>query len=123
MASRRKIPTDLDATQSPIATQNGDFSNTSKPATSSSSHGGNSNAANPFLPTTTEALLLSIYPTTLLLGSLFSLLSPTSRSSPYNPISQSHERSSAPSYFATKSNIFNQYFVKVGWFWISLALL
>ncbi|KAF7948617.1 uncharacterized protein EAE97_004028 [Botrytis byssoidea] len=75
----------------------------------------------PFLPTTFEAILLSIYPATLLLGSIFSVLSPDVRASVYNPVLQSHPPSTAPSYFAKKSNIFNQYFVKQGWAWISAS--
>ena len=75
----------------------------------------------PFFPTRLEALLLAIYPTTLLLGSIFSTLSPTSRSAPYSAVSQSHPPEFAPSYFAQKKNIFNVYFVKIGWFWTTLA--
>lgn len=75
----------------------------------------------PFLPTRLEAQLLAIYPLTLLLGSIFSTLSPSSRSAPYSAISQSHDPAFAPSYFAQKKNVFNVYFVKVGWFWTSLA--
>ncbi|KAH5404991.1 hypothetical protein HBI44_194480 [Parastagonospora nodorum] len=75
----------------------------------------------PFLPTRLEAQLISIYPLTLLLGSIFSTLSPTSRSAPYSADSQSHLPEFAPSYFAQKKNVFNVYFVKVGWFWTTLA--
>jgi len=75
----------------------------------------------PFLPTSLEALLLTIYPATLFLGSLFSLLNPSARSAPYNPTTQSHPPSSAPSYFAQKRNLFNVFFVKIGWFWTTLA--
>ncbi|GAB7339689.1 hypothetical protein MBLNU457_6265t1 [Dothideomycetes sp. NU457] len=77
--------------------------------------------SSPFLPTTLESILLSIYPLTLILGSLFSTLSPSSRQSPYNPVLQAHEPSQAPSYFAKKSNVFNVYFVKIGWVWITAA--
>ena len=81
----------------------------------------------PFLPTRTEALLLFIFPLTLLLGSLFSHLSPTLRPpwtyAIYSPEEQSYQPSSAaPSYFAMKKNVFNVYFVKIGWFWCTLAL-
>ncbi|KAF2428722.1 hypothetical protein EJ08DRAFT_650905 [Tothia fuscella] len=79
----------------------------------------------PFLPTKLETLLLAIYPVTLVLGSLFSLLAYSTRSatSKYNPIHQSYyPAAGAPSYFATKKNIFNVYFVKKGWFWTTLAL-
>lgn len=75
----------------------------------------------PFVPTTFESILLSIYPATLLLGSIFSVLSPDVRASEYSPVLQSHPASTAPSYFAKKSNIFNQWFVKKGWAWISVS--
>lgn len=75
----------------------------------------------PFLPTSLETILLTIYPTTLVVGSLFSLLDPAARAAPYNTTSQSHVASSAPSYFAKKSNIFNQLFVKQGWAWVTAS--
>jgi hypothetical protein len=75
----------------------------------------------PFLPTRLEAQLLAIYPLTLLLGSIFSTLSPSSRAAPYSAVSQSHPPEFAPSYFAQKKNVFNVYFVKVGWFWTTFA--
>ncbi|KAI7483365.1 hypothetical protein KC351_g5221 [Hortaea werneckii] len=75
----------------------------------------------PTLPTRLESLLLAIYPTTLLLGSLFSQLSASSRRATYLPDSQAYSAADAPSYFAKKGNVFNVYFVKIGWFWISLA--
>ncbi|KAK0312847.1 hypothetical protein LTR01_002509 [Friedmanniomyces endolithicus] len=75
----------------------------------------------PFLPTVLESLLIAIYPTTLLLGSVFSTLHPATRAATYNPISQSYDPADAPSYFAKKSNLFNVYFVKIGWIWITLA--
>ncbi|KAF2476814.1 uncharacterized protein BDR25DRAFT_299988 [Lindgomyces ingoldianus] len=80
-----------------------------------------SNSRSPFFPTRLEALLISIYPATLVLGSIFSILSPASRSAPYSAASQSHPPEFAPSYFAQKKNVFNVYFVKVGWFWTTLA--
>ncbi|KAK4554931.1 hypothetical protein LTR86_008079 [Recurvomyces mirabilis] len=75
----------------------------------------------PFLPTALETLLLSLYPLTLLLGSIFSTLHPSTRAATYNPIAQAYDPSTAPSYFARKGNLFNVYFVKIGWFWITLA--
>ncbi|MCJ1365168.1 hypothetical protein MMC16_004288 [Acarospora aff. strigata] len=75
----------------------------------------------PFLPTSLEAALLAIYPSTLLLGSLFSLLDPSARAAPYSAVSQSHPANLAPSYFAQKKNFFNVFFVKIGWFWTTLA--
>ena len=75
----------------------------------------------PYFPTRLEALLLAIYPTTLLLGSIFSTISPATRSAPYSADAQSHVPEFAPSYFAQKKNVFNVYFVKVGWFWTTAA--
>ncbi len=75
----------------------------------------------PYWPTTIETILLAIYPTTLVVGSLFSLLDPAARAAPYNTTTQSHFASTAPSYFAKKSNIFNQFFVKQGWAWVTFA--
>ncbi|KAI9770116.1 MAG: hypothetical protein M1840_003566 [Geoglossum simile] len=77
----------------------------------------------PYLPTPLEAILLSIYPATLVLGSIFSLLDPSARAAPYNASLQSHPSHLAPSYFAQKRNLFNVLFVKIGWFWTSLAFL
>ena len=75
----------------------------------------------PFLPTILEALLLALYPTTLVLGSLFSLLDPHARNAPYSAILQAHPPEVAPSYFAHKKNLFNVFFVKRGWFWFTVA--
>lgn len=75
----------------------------------------------PFLPTMMESLLLALYPTTLLIGSLYATFDPATRASPYVMAQQSHDPAFAPSYFAKKSNLFNQIFVKRGWFWISLS--
>ncbi|KAI4242838.1 MAG: hypothetical protein LQ352_007158, partial [Teloschistes flavicans] len=68
-----------------------------------------------------ELLLLITYPTLLLLGSVFSLLDPSARAAPYSATLQSHPADQAPTYFALKRNVFNQYFVKVGWFWFTVA--
>ncbi|KAL8720087.1 MAG: hypothetical protein Q9225_002994 [Loekoesia sp. 1 TL-2023] len=68
-----------------------------------------------------ELLLLLTYPSILILGSLFSLLDPSARNAPYSALQQSHPPEFAPNYFALKRNIFNQFFVKVGWFWFSVA--
>lgn len=68
-----------------------------------------------------ELLLLATYPALLLLGSFFSLLDPSARNAPYSATSQSHPPEFAPNYFALKRNIFNQWFVKVGWFWFTVA--
>ena len=78
-------------------------------------------ASSPYLPTALETILLAIYPGTLILGSAFSFLQPANRNATYNAHSQSYMPDQAPSYFAKKSNVFNVYFVKIGWFWITLA--
>jgi hypothetical protein len=75
----------------------------------------------PLLPTSLETILLAIYPATLIAGSLFALLDPSARAAPYSSATQSHVASTAPSYFAKKSNIFNVYFVKQGWAWITTS--
>lgn len=79
------------------------------------------NSSSPFLPTLLESALLALYPITLLAGSLFSSIHGPTRHATYNPTSQSYAAHEAPSYFAKKSNIFNVYFVKIGWFWVTLA--
>ena len=81
----------------------------------------------PYLPTPTELLLLALYPVTLILGSAFTTFSPylypPSNLSTYSSTHQSYQPPYlAPSYFATKRNIFNLYFVKIGWFWSTVAL-
>ncbi|KAL2871149.1 putative inositol phospholipid biosynthesis protein Scs3 [Aspergillus lucknowensis] len=60
---------------------------------------------------------LLIYPATLILGSLFSVLSPTAQA----PQTASQAAAAPPNYFARKDNIFNIYFVKIGWVWMTLA--
>ncbi|KAI2481977.1 Scs3p domain containing protein [Pyrenophora tritici-repentis] len=111
MATRRKLEaSDSDNTQFSTSTS----SDTMRPPTSSARR-------SPFLPTRLEAQLIAIYPITLLLGSIFSTLSPSTRSAPYSASLQSHPTEFAPSYFAQKKNVFNVYFVKVGWFWTTLA--
>ena len=94
---------------------------TSSPLSTSSTSTTPSYGLTALLPSRRETLLLSLYPAILALGSLFSLLDPAARTAPYNPVTQSHPPSQAPAYFAKKSNILNLYFVKVAWFWITLA--
>lgn len=79
----------------------------------------------PFLPTPVEAALLLAYPLLLTFGTLFSLLSPTVRNAPYDYGAQAHSQDPAfsPSYFARKGNIFNVFFVKQGWAWMTLAFV
>lgn len=77
-------------------------------------------------------IALAIYPVTLIVGSLFSVLSPTAQGTRDPP--QNHPTPLAPSiaadvnlpqhpvnYFARKDNVFNVYFVKIGWLWITAA--
>ena len=80
-------------------------------------------ATMPSLITLPELFLAVLYPSILALGSLTSLLSPLSRSSPYSPELQSHVPHLAPNYFARKSNVFNLYFVKVAWAWYTAAFV
>ncbi|KJZ74943.1 hypothetical protein HIM_05674 [Hirsutella minnesotensis 3608] len=79
----------------------------------------------PFLPTPLERLALALFPLILVFGTIFSLVSPETRSAPYDATSQSHSQdaSAAPSYFARKSNIFNVVFVKRGWGWTTFAFV
>ncbi|KAF3769526.1 hypothetical protein M406DRAFT_270451 [Cryphonectria parasitica EP155] len=100
---------------------NGTAASSFLPSTTTSSSSSSRNP--PFLPTPIEALLLLAYPVLLTFGTLFSLLSPTVRNAPYDATLQAHSQDPAfsPSYFARKSNIFNVFFVKRGWGWVSLA--
>jgi Inositol phospholipid synthesis and fat-storage-inducing TM len=71
---------------------------------------------------------LLVFPVLLAVGSLFSALSPIA-SPPATPLapgvtSNFHTpptSAAMPNYFAGKHNIINQYFVKIGWFWTTLA--
>ncbi|CRG85812.1 FIT family protein scs3 [Talaromyces islandicus] len=76
------------------------------------------------------AIALIIYPITLIVGSIYSVISPTARPSRKGPdtginvsSSDGSGNSSPANYFARKNNIFNLYFVKVGWVWITFAFL
>ncbi|KAL1971152.1 hypothetical protein VTN77DRAFT_103 [Rasamsonia byssochlamydoides] len=84
------------------------------------------------------AIALLVYPLTLFMGSLYSIISPTARpprtssdhqTTPLAPtIASDINLPPTPSptpvnYFARKDNIFNVYFVKVGWAWTTLAFL
>ncbi|KAF4119302.1 Inositol phospholipid synthesis and fat-storage-inducing TM [Geosmithia morbida] len=79
----------------------------------------------PYLPTKAERIVLVAFPVILLFGSLFSVLSPTTRDAPYDHVAQAHvqDPAVAPSYFARKSNVFNVVFVKQGWAWTTAAVL
>lgn len=70
--------------------------------------------------------LLLIYPAILALGSLYSVVSPSAFSPATRPLTpgltSAHETNHLPTnYFSGKRNIFNIYFVKLGWFWTTLA--
>lgn len=75
-------------------------------------------------------LLLLAYPAILALGSLYSKISPTTTGAKpkalvpglSSDISTPVE-SSPINYFASKRNVLNVYFVKVGWAWTTLAFL
>ncbi|KHN97092.1 alpha-galactosidase [Metarhizium album ARSEF 1941] len=77
----------------------------------------------PALPTPTERLVVAVFPLVLAFGTLFSVLSPETRSAHYDAVAQAHSQdpSAAPSYFARKSNLFNVVFVKRGWGWTTFA--
>ena len=77
----------------------------------------------PHLPTPTERLLLLVYPSVLVFGTLFAVLSPETRAAPYDALRHAHvqDPSVAPSYFARKDNLLNVLFVKRGWAWITAA--
>ncbi|KAF7543839.1 hypothetical protein G7Z17_g10410 [Cylindrodendrum hubeiense] len=77
----------------------------------------------PFIPTPIERLFLAVFPVVLVFGTVYSVLSPETRAARYDPVSQSHSQdpTAAPSYFAQKSNVFNVFFVKRGWAWITGA--
>lgn len=77
----------------------------------------------PHLPTPLETLLFLVYPSILVFGTLFSVLSPQTRAAPYDATGQSHVQAEAPSYFARKDNLFNKLFVKRGWAWITAAFV
>jgi len=70
--------------------------------------------------------LLLIYPFILALGSFFSTFSPTaSHTGALTPGVASEINTAVNSepvnYFASKHNLINVYFVKIGWFWTTLA--
>lgn len=83
--------------------------------------------------TTTQLppLAFLIYPITLLIGSLYSAISPTAQGSHRHSaalapsiaadVNLQSPPESAVNYFARKDNIFNLYFVKIGWAWFTVA--
>ncbi|KAL1887500.1 hypothetical protein Cpir12675_006526 [Ceratocystis pirilliformis] len=77
-----------------------------------------------YIPTQCELAAYAIFPALLLFGGAYSLLSPTVRASTYDPVTQGHVQDPEllPSYFASKHNVFNRYFVKVGWAWVTAAI-
>ena len=79
--------------------------------------------SSPFLPSPLERLVLALFPVLLVFGTVYSALSPDTRNAAYDPVSQSHAQApaAAPSYFARKSNVFNVFFVKRGWAWITVS--
>lgn len=92
-------------------------------ASSIPSSSSSSQRHSPFLPTPLERAALALFPTILVFGTLYSILSPQTRSALYDPVLQSHSQDPnvAPSYFARKSNIFNVFFVKRGWGWTTVG--
>ncbi|CAK7236335.1 hypothetical protein SCUCBS95973_009573 [Sporothrix curviconia] len=94
----------------------------SAPTSPSSS---SSRRSSPYLPTSRETLLLAIFPVLLLFGTLFRLLSPQTRGAVVAaaPSTAHYDQAPglAPSYFARKDNVLNVFFVKRGWFWITVT--
>lgn len=83
-------------------------------------------------PTRPSPFLLLAYPAVLGLGSVYSTISPTVTSpkpkpKPFTPGLSSDISTPMDSipinYFADKRNILNLYFVKIGWFWTTIAFL
>ena len=68
-----------------------------------------------------EVALFSLYPIILFLGSLSYVLSSGISKATISTWESTRLDQDAPSYFARKSNIFNVYFVKIGWAWMVLA--
>ena len=71
---------------------------------------------------------LLVYPTILALGTFFSAISPTATSAPAGALtpgvaSELNSLTTPPpiNYFASKHNLLNLYFVKIDWFWTTLA--
>ncbi|KPI44444.1 uncharacterized protein AB675_8412 [Cyphellophora attinorum] len=60
--------------------------------------------------------LLLVYPIILALGSTWSVISPS-----FDPQALGLDQNVKPNYFAGKGNLVNQYFVKLGWLWTTLA--
>jgi len=81
-----------------------------------------------------SAIALIIYPVTLIVGSIFSVISPTARPITVKPLAPTIATDvNVPSrvnidavpvnYFARKDNIFNVYFAKIGWVWFTTAFV
>ncbi|KEF58627.1 uncharacterized protein A1O9_06553 [Exophiala aquamarina CBS 119918] len=65
-----------------------------------------------------------VYPLILVLGSFYSIISPAAFPPPATPLAAglASDLNAPPSnYFSGKKNVFNLYFVKIGWFWTTLA--
>jgi len=69
--------------------------------------------------------LLLLYPVILALGSAYSVLSPIAvpPAAALAPGVTSDLNTPKTNYFSGKRNIFNIYFVKIGWFWTTLAFV
>jgi hypothetical protein len=109
------VPLDSPSTASPSATS---ATRLSRPL----------NRNSPYLPTPLEAIVLATYPTLLIFGALFALIDPTIRTAPYDAAARTYvpahlqeTGAATPSYFARKDNLFNVFFVKRGWGWVSLV--
>lgn len=97
------------------------------------SNGAPVSSLNPPTPQTSHkipTIALALYPGILLLGSLYALISPTANPAADISSSSANAASTGPNhgtkpinYFARKNNIFNVYFVKIGWLWTTAAFL
>jgi len=113
---RAEVPSD----RASLASVDSDLADDHIPSLSFS--GSTRRLSSPYLPTTPEILLLLVYPSILLFGTIFGAISLPARLAPYSPLRQSYYPTHlAPSYFALKKNIFNVFFVKIGWFWVTAA--
>ncbi|KAL5612693.1 hypothetical protein BROUX41_004218 [Berkeleyomyces rouxiae] len=119
----------------PRSRSSGQSSSTSPPLSTSSSSGSRKfadsavmappAAQSAYLPSRRELSIYAIFPALLLFGGAYTLVSPTMRSSTYDPVVQGHTAQPGavlPSYFASKRNVFNRFFVKVGWAWVTAAV-
>lgn len=111
--------------------RNGNSSTTRSDSSSDSTSPSPEQRLRSISPSRPSPYILLVYPIILILGSLFSVLSPSASaypstySAPLTPgIASDINTPKTPqalNYFAGKQNILNLYFVKIGWLWTTLA--